>query len=798
MANDILVRIGADISQFSRNMNAATKRMSAFGRMANSSSGLTVGKLGAIGGAALALHTTMRTLRSGVEKAFTRIDTMEQFERVMTTMLDPSEDVNDILNTINDTVTGTAYGLDDGARAVQRFVTSGVDVHKATDAIAAWGDSVAFYGDGSVATYNTVVDALSKMNTKGSVQMEELNRITEAGIPALDIYADATGQSVDEVAKQMQAGELDASEFMDTMTEALSEGTDNFKAIDGAAKNAGASWGATFTNMQAAVARGIASIITSIDEVLMSNGLPDLRTMFAELGEKAEESLKKIAESVTPIVQKLIDFKTALEPHAGLIKGVATAVGIFVGAMAALGSVMMVVNAIMMINPFTAIAAAIVTAAALIYIYWEPISEFFVNLWEGIKESGLAIWETLSEIWQTAVESLMELFTPVVEFFTGMWQGVTDATSEAWQGITEALTTVWEGILTLAEGMWELIKLAILGPILLLINLATGDMEEFSTNLSQIWTDIKEAASQIWQGLVSVVSGIISGLVSAVTGFISGLASVLSGLWNGIKSVASAIWNGLVAAVTGIVNGFIAGVTGLINGFSATLSGIWNGISSAASTIWNGMVDAVTGIVDGLIDGLTTAWESAKDLTSEAFEAVVGFIEDPLGEVDLLQIGKDIVQGLINGIKSKVAAVGEAITEVTGKITGKVKSILGIKSPSRVLMRLGEYTGEGLEKGIASMEGRVGNAAAGLADAATPRLSMDYATPSGVRSSLSSAVNGTVDVNGGSMLSALNDIKTELRNQKQMIVELDGERVGRAVTPHVNGTNALDNKGRYF
>src|SRR5699024_11463724 len=107
------------------------------------------------------------------------------------------------------TVTGTAYGLDVGAKAVQDFVTSNMDVDKATDTFAAWGDAVAFYGDGSNETMASVSDAIAKMTAKGKVQMDTMNRLTEAGIPAMQIYAEATGQSDEEVEEQMQTGTLE-------------------------------------------------------------------------------------------------------------------------------------------------------------------------------------------------------------------------------------------------------------------------------------------------------------------------------------------------------------------------------------------------------------------------------------------------------------------------------------------------------------------------------------------------------------------------------------------------------------
>src|SRR5699024_5431558 len=58
--------------------------------------------------------------------------------------------------------------------------------------------------------------------------------------------------------------------------------------------------------------------------------------------------------------------------------------------------------------PVIAIVAALAAAAALIYAYWEPIKEFFLDLWDGIKVAGIAIWDALKVAWESTVH-----FSPI-------------------------------------------------------------------------------------------------------------------------------------------------------------------------------------------------------------------------------------------------------------------------------------------------------------------------------------------------------------------------------------------------
>lgn len=282
---------------------------------------MTIGKLAAAIGITAALSAGFNLVKDSVQKAFGRIDTMEQFERVMTVMLGSTEDANAALDKTNDIVTGTGYGLDVAAKSVQDFVTRGVEIDKATKYIEAWGDAVAFYGDGSNEQFANVTNALQNMLTKGTVGMDQLNRLFEAGIPAVDIFAQATGKLPEEVSEALSKGEISAEEFVNTVTNAMLEGTNGVQNISGAAKEAGNSWGGTFDNMGAAVARGVTSIIESIDNLLQTNGLPDMREMVSNFGSAFEDVLNGIAERIPVIISTIQDWRSSLEPLQPIIMG---------------------------------------------------------------------------------------------------------------------------------------------------------------------------------------------------------------------------------------------------------------------------------------------------------------------------------------------------------------------------------------------------------------------------------------------------------------------------------------------
>jgi len=81
-------------------------------------------------------------------------------------------------------------------------------------------------------------------------------------------------------------------------------------------------------------------------------------------------------------------------------------------------------------------------------------------------------------------------------------------------------------------------------------------------------------------------------------------------------------------------------------------------------------------------------------------------------------IGRNIMQGLVNGIKSKWNEVRTTVAALATNLPDWVKKPLDIRSPSRVFMGIGENIGQGLAIGIESTTGLVSSKMAALAQTA--------------------------------------------------------------------------------
>lgn len=151
-------------------------------------------------------------------------------------------------------------------------------------------------------------------------------------------------------------------------------------------------------------------------------------------------------------------------------------------------------------------------------------------------------------------------------------------------------------------------------------------------------------------------------------------------------------------------------------------------------------------------DGLAK-YEELKTGLSQKLEDIKNFfvsiwndIQEFFKNIDLKKIGQDIVQGLLDGLNSKTSKILEWASFTSGGIGKTVSDVLWIKSPSRKMRKLGEYTGEGFELGLKDKVSDIERQAQALAIAAMPGMASMDISPFGVQGATDAPSGGAVNI----------------------------------------------------
>lgn len=253
-------------------------------------------------------------------------------------------------------------------------------------------------------------------------------------------------------------------------------------------------------------------------------------------------------------------------------------------------------------------------------------------------------------------------------------------------------------------------------PILTIISLIIA-LRAVVYSVIKNWDKIAAWFKKLWDAIVGIFKAAweaIKKVWSTVTGW-------FSNLWGGIKAGAGKAWEGIKNTISKAREG-VQKAWGSVKGW---FSNLWGNVKSGISNAWGGIKDWFSNLQP--VEWMRGAWEN------------VGTFFENLGP-RFYEWGKNLLQGLWNGITSMVDKIVEGMKNIGRRIANGFKSILGINSPSRLFAEYGLNITQGLVVGLDRGGAIVENATEGVAMQATRGIT---------QSMQSSTVNTSTIVGGG-------------------------------------------------
>jgi len=244
------------------------------------------------------------------------------------------------------------------------------------------------------------------------------------------------------------------------------------------------------------------------------------------------------------------------------------------------------------------------------------------------------------------------------QFWIDLWDNIKEVAIAVWTAIKEFFVSAWEAISNAAQ---------------------------------TIWNGIKNFFSAIWEGIKTIFTTVLNVISTIVSTYFNIYKTIITTIFNAIKTVITTVLIAIKTVITTVWNTIKTVFTTVLNTIKSVVSG-------AFSSMWNGIKNTVSGIVNTIKTGFNNAVSFIKNLASSAF-----------------QWGADIIQGIVNGIKSCIGKVKDAVTNVAETI----RSFLHFSVPDEG--PLTDYESwmpdfmSGLAKGIEQSKAMVSKAVEGVA-----------------------------------------------------------------------------------
>lgn len=695
--------------------------------------------------AAGAITKVTGDIGSLISESFKASDAMDKFRSTMQFAGLDNSAIEKSAASVRKYADDTVYDLDTIANTTAQLAANGI---KDYDGLTQAAGNLNAVAGGNADTFKSVAMVMTQTASAGKLTGENWRQLSDAIPGASGKIQEAlkkNGAYTGDFRKALEQGKISADEFnkaiMDLgMTDVAREAATSTKTIEGAVGN-----------MQA-------GIVTKINEIIDAIGKDKITGVINGIGELVTGGLDVLKTVVPPVVSAISGLVSVISTLAPVLIGAGAALAtlhfasVISGAGGFVAWITKIVtgtklwtmaqaalNLVMSANPITLIIAGIVALVAIIlYLWktnegfrnaviaiWNAIKQAFIGAWEAIKTAWSACGEFFSGLWeglktgvQTVVQWIVDKWNSAVALLQAVWNIISFAATFAWNYIVgaissvvqpfidsfinswnilkEGLSAVWEGVKMVIQGAWEFIKAIVMGAVLIVIDLVTGNFTKLKEDLQMIWEAIKNAIQMVWEGIKFVITAIVGVTVALIKNAWEGLKAGLEAIWNFLSTTASTVWNALKTAVVTIVTGLVNGIKALWEGFKSFFTSTINAIQNIAVNTWNSIKSSVTSIIQGIVNAAQNAWNTFKNGVQSLVNSVTN-IFSTLRNINLWDIGRAIMNGLLNGLKS----AWESVKGFVSGIAGWIRDHKGpIEVDRRLLIPAGNAIMGGLNRGL--------------------------------------------------------------------------------------------------
>lgn len=318
------------------------------------------------------------------------------------------------------------------------------------------------------------------------------------------------------------------------------------------------------------------------------------------------------------------------------------------------------------------------------------------------RENQILLDDTLSQLGETVSKvknNLLSEFLPsiasVVTAFNDLVNGVDGADEALSAAIGDMVTALVEKLPDFLSFGVDVLQAILQGIIDNLPTLLDG----LAQVVEEIFVALVELAPSLLDAGIELLKYIADGIKNGIPSLVEKLPEIISSISEYFTENLPSILDTGADILISLIDGIVSAIPILMENLPQILTSIIDFIVENLPEIIGTGVEILTALVYGIISAIPSIVLALPDVVKAILD---GFAQLPQM---LFDIGANIIQGLIDGFLSMVGNVVDAIGSVIDAIFGTAEKEAEVHSPSK----RGERLGKNIDQGIAN--GLEGNAA---------------------------------------------------------------------------------------
>lgn len=591
---------------------------------------------------------------------------MEQSEIAFETLLGSTKRAKDFLGDLTDFAAKTPFEFPGLVDASRQLIGVGHAAEDVIPTLTAFGDMSGALGL-SQEQFQRVMVATTQSMAKGKFQAEELMQMTEAGVPIWPMLAEAMGKTVPQIQKLASEGKLLAGDVLPLLEAQMS------KDYGGAMERQSTTLTGLWSTFMDTVSMGAAEVLQPLMP-LLKQGVSGAVENLAGWFETGKDWANRFVEGLAAIA----DWWDTTGPQLrSMAEDVMGAVGdTFEEVSGFVSNLIDLAEAGQWEQLGETIGQAISSALSSLSDMAGELYDMFIKWFRSVDWMGIGI-----EVGKMAVPLLIGLAAGLINFDLG---AVLSGLGEHWQEILLAVLTI------------AFMPAKIIGKIAGLLRKIPFVGRLIAWGLEAISKFGKSILGAIGKALQAFGTGFMNAIGRTGPGIFARFRQVLMDLPTWLQLWGGELARRALAAITKM--GAWVGrhgpkqIVGALRAVKARMLGYF---SDAAG--W--LVSKGTAILKGLLNGIKAGFGAVSGWV----KGIGGRVAGAIGSVasSLKQKGIDLIAGFLNGIKAKAGEIISTIKAyVTDKIPAFIKQAFGMRSPSKLMAKLGAFISQGLAVGI--------------------------------------------------------------------------------------------------
>lgn len=261
----------------------------------------------------------------------------------------------------------------------------------------------------------------------------------------------------------------------------------------------------------------------------------------------------------------------------------------------------------------------------------------------------------------------------------GIIEGL-QAAFTTWRAATEGMTIAQIALNAVMNANPFILIATVIGTLVAAFVTLMATNEDFRNAVINAWNQIVATAQTVWGAVVNFFTVTIPQAIQSLVAWFAQLPDNIAGFLSTV-----------IANVAGWVANMASNAVNAGAQFVSSIAGFLSALPGNIASWLSGTISIVVGWVTQFASNATSAASTFGSKLRSGLEAIPGTLGN---------IGSNIVQGLVNGV---TGAAGKLVDAVKGAVDNAIqgaKNLLGIKSPSRVFRKIGQYVMQGAALGV--------------------------------------------------------------------------------------------------